>query len=104
MCSGSLYHIGKTEIGTESGHKVTRGDEIHAGFKSFENQFEASTDLLLAYLADCANLLECTWYTLLPTSNVQTCGCNRVVCATLQIFAIVHLFEQRVGSVHNSFR
>lgn len=104
MRSGPLHHVGKAEIGAESGHKVARSDEIDAGFKGLENQLETSTDLLLAYLADGANLLECAGHAFLPAGDVQTRGGDRVVRATLQVFAVVHLLEQRISSVHNSFR
>jgi hypothetical protein len=90
-----------TEIRTEPRHKVRRCDQVHRRLQRLQRQLEATADLLLTDLADRANLLERTRHTLLSACDVQAGRRFGVIGTALQIFAIVDLFEQIVGAVHD---
>lgn len=93
-----------TQIRTETRHKIGGRNQIHGRGQCLQRQLEAPADFFFANFADRADLLECTRYALLAACNVQACRRLCVVRPAAQIFAVVHLLEQLIRSVHDCFR
>lgn len=92
-----------TEICTEARHKIGGCDQIDRRRQRLQRQLETSSNLFFADFAHRTNFLERTRHTLLATGNVQARRRLGIVRTTLQILAVVHLFEQIIGPVHNCF-
>lgn len=98
---GALYGIRQHQVGAESGHEVGGGDEIDGCCEGLQGQFEAAADLLLAHPTDCTDFLEGAGNALLTAGDVEAGGRFSIVGAALQALAVVHLFEEIVGAIHN---
>lgn len=57
--------LGQAQVGAEPGHEVPRGDEVHAGLQSLQDQLEAPTNLFLGDSGDgtdlCRETLPLAW-------------------------------------------
>ncbi len=47
-----------TQVSTETGHKVGRGDQIDAGFEDLQDELETTANFLLAHLRHGADFLQ----------------------------------------------
>lgn len=53
-----MHLLGQAQVGTEAGHEISGGDEVHAGLQSLQDQFETPADLLLGDSRDGADFCE----------------------------------------------
>lgn len=54
-CGRHLHLFGQPQVWAEARHEVAGGDEVHAGFQSFQDQLEAPANLFLGDTGDGAD-------------------------------------------------